>query len=283
MLIRSLLFVPGSRPDRFSKALNAGADLICIDLEDAVLPQDKASARESVIDFINDDNNPENKQVCVRINPLTTELGQQDLAALAKVNPAFIMLAKCSHQDEVTQAAEMIGDANSNTHANTQIIGLIETIEGAENAYSIASASSKVSALMFGGADMSAELRCDFTYEPLLHVRSMLVMAAAKAKVDLIDVPFIHLKDEAGLLEETNKIKALGFTAKAAIHPAQISVIHDAFMPTSAQVEYAKSVVDAVEGPDAGVVVVNGRMIDRPIILACQRTLALAKVTSDKE
>jgi citrate lyase subunit beta/citryl-CoA lyase/(S)-citramalyl-CoA lyase len=132
---------------------------------------------------------------------------------------------------------------------------------------------------MFGGADMSAELGCEFSYEPLLHVRSQLVFAAAKAKVGLIDVPYVNIKDEAGMTEETNKVKALGFTAKAAIHPCQIDAIHQAFRPTPAQVEYAQNVMAALDSPDAGVVVVNGRMVDRPIILASQRILALAEYT----
>lgn len=265
-VLRSLLFVPGSRPDRFAKAKNAGADLICIDLEDAVLPQDKQTARDAVVAFVK-----ENQDVCVRVNPVSTELGIEDLNALAQVNPAYVMLAKCADAQEVTTAAEILSACDS------KLIGLIETPQGVENAYQAATASDKVSALMFGGADMSAELRCDFSYEPLLFVRSQLVFAAAKAGVDLIDVPYINIKDEQGLTDETNKVKALGYTGKAAIHPCQIAGIHAAFNPSEQQVEYAQQVMDAVDGPDAGVIVVNGRMIDRPIILASQRILELAK------
>ncbi|MBU2919616.1 CoA ester lyase [Psychrosphaera sp. F3M07] len=266
-IIRSLLFVPGSKPDRFAKAQNAGADLTCIDLEDAVLPTDKDSARQAVIEYIQ----AGNRDVCVRINPLVTELGLTDLQALAAVNPAYIMLAKCESADEIAKASQILADNNS------QLIALVETPTGLDNAYSIACASKKVAALMFGGADMSAELRCDFSYEPLLFVRSQLVLAAAKAKVDLIDVPYVNIKDEAGLINETQKVKALGYTAKAAIHPCQIAAIHQAFSPTAEQIEYANAVMSAVDGKeDAGVVVVNGRMVDRPIILASKRILQLA-------
>ena len=107
--------------------------------------------------------------------------------------------------------------------------------------------------------------------EPVL----ALVFAAAKANVGLIDVPYIDIKNEAGLIQETAKVKALGFSGKAAIHPCQINAIHQTFMPSDEQVAYAKAVMAAVDNPDAGVVVVNNRMVDRPIILACQRTLAL--------
>lgn len=266
MLIRSLLFVPGSKSERFDKALNAGADLICIDLEDAVLPSDKTSARASVVDYLKAVQSP----VCVRMNPLSTELGQADLQALVEAQPAFVMLAKCESSIEVQKVASVLCD--------TEIIGLIETPTGLAKAKDIASASEQVTALMFGGADMSAELGCDFAYEPLLFVRSQLVLACASAKVELIDVPFINIKDESGLIQETQKIKALGFTAKAAIHPCQIAGIHQAFSPSSQQISHAKQVLEAVDGvEDAGVIVVNGRMIDRPIILASKRILALAE------
>lgn len=267
-IIRSLLFVPGSKPERFQKALNANSDLMCIDLEDAVLPQDKLSARQAVVDFIR----AGYRNVCVRLNPLTTALGKEDLDAIAMVKPAFIMVAKCESTDEIATASQAF------KNSDTQFIALIETPKGLENAYDIACASNDLRALMFGGADMSAELRCEFSYEPLLFVRSQLVIAAAKANVDLIDVPYIDIKDEQGLITETQKIKALGFTAKAAIHPNQIKPIHETFMPSEQQVEYANAVLSAVDGKeDAGVVVVNGRMVDRPIILASKRVLQLAQ------
>lgn len=264
-LLRSLLFVPGSMPKRFEKAIASGADMVCIDLEDAVLPEDKDLARKATVNFIPSVDIP----ICVRINPIDTWLGQADAAALAKVNPAFIMLAKCSSVDDIQQAATVF-------KKNTKFIALIETLEGLDNAYAIASASDKVKALMFGGADMASQLRCEFKYLPLLFARSQLVLAAAKANVDVIDVPYIALKNEAGLLEETINVRGLGFTGKAAIHPEQIAIIHQGFTPSEQQVEYAKAVVDAVDGPDAGVVVVNGHMVDRPIIIASHRVLALA-------
>ena len=266
-IIRSLLFVPGSKAERFTKAKNAGADLICIDLEDAVLPADKAAARQAVINYIQ----AGNRDICIRINPLSTKLGLADLQALAQVDPAYIMLAKCENDDEIKQASHILASKQS------LLIALIETTTGLDNAATIARASNKVTALMFGGADMSAELRCDFSYEALLFVRSQLVLAAAKAKIDLIDVPYINIKDDAGLSKETKKIKALGYTAKAAIHPCQIATIHKAFTPSKTEIEYAKAVLMAVEGKeDAGVIVVNGHMVDRPIILASKRILQLA-------
>ena len=266
-VLRSLLFVPGSRPDRFGKALDAGADLICIDLEDAVLPADKDTARSAVVEFIRQETRP----FCVRINPVSTDAGAQDLAALSGNRPHAVMLAKCQSESDIQLAQQLLGCEQ------TSLIGLIETIQGLENAAQIGAASPAVKALMFGGADFSAELGCEFSYEPLLFARSQLVMAAAKAGKELIDVPFVDIQDEAGLLSETQRVKALGFTAKAAIHPKQIAAIHQAFMPTDEQIAYAQAVVDAVDGPDSGAVLVQGRMVDRPIVLASQRILALAE------
>ena len=270
-ILRSLLFVPGSRPERFEKALGAGADLVCIDLEDAVLPDDKDSARDAVLACVQ-----KTPTLCVRINPVGTQTGEKDLKAFANapIAPDVVMLAKCESAEDVQQAQRVIGKGN------TRFIPLIETLEGLENAYQIASASEQVEHIMFGGADMAAELRCEFSYQPLLFVRSQLVIAAAKANVGLIDVPYVDIKNEAALVDETNQVKALGFSGKAAIHPCQIKAIHQAFMPSAEQVAYAQQVMAAVDGPDAGVVVVNNKMVDRPIILACQRTLALVKNAS---
>ena len=270
-LIRSLLFVPGSMSDRFSKADNAGADLICIDLEDAVLPEDKDSARLSALHYIKNNNS----NICIRINPIDSWLGQQDLVAITKASPAYVMLAKCRSFEHVSMAAKALGP-------KTKIIALIETLDGLEQAYQIATGSDKVVALMFGGADISASLRCEYSYQPLLLARSQLVMAAAKANIDVIDAPYIDIKNKTGLIEETQNVRNLGFTGKAAIHPEQIPSIHQSFIPSNDQVAFAESVMNAVDGPDAGVVVVNGKMVDRPIILASQRTLALAQVALAK-
>lgn len=265
-LLRSLLFVPGSMPQRFDKAKAAGADLVCIDLEDAVLPEDKDNARKQVVEYLSG-----NKEgVCVRINAIDSLLGEADVAALAKVNPDYVLLAKCESVEDIKKAAGAF-------KGKTKVIAVIETLLGLENADHIATASEKVVGLMFGGADMAAELGCDFDFQPLLLARSQLVMAAAKAKIEVIDVPFVDFKNEQGLLEETLKVKSLGFTGKAVIHPVQVSVVHQGFMPTDKQLAYAQAVVDAVDGPDAGVVVVDGKMVDRPIILASYRMLARAK------
>ncbi|WP_448212918.1 HpcH/HpaI aldolase/citrate lyase family protein [Colwellia sp. MEBiC06753] len=268
-LLRSILFVPGSRSERFAKAQTSGADLCCIDLEDAVLPENKQSARQAVLDYLNN----VSRDVCVRINGLDSELGQQDLTLITKANPAYIMLAKCHRPEHIKIAAAAMGE-------NTKIIALIESIEGVEQAYQIATASNKVVALMFGGADVAAQLRCQFSFQPLLFVRSQLVMAAAKANIDLIDVPYIDFHDTDGLLAETSQVSELGFTGKAAIHPKQVAIIHQGFQPSSQQIAEAKAILSAVNSEDAGVVVVAGKMIDKPVIVAAQRILKISQAAT---
>jgi len=266
-IIRSILFVPGSRPDRFQKAVDAEPDLVCIDLEDAVLGEDKAEAREHVSKFIAQYQQP----ICVRINPLSTTFGQADIRALAPLNPAFIMLAKCETLDDIHHAEQHLSKTDS------LIIGQIETPLGLEHAKEIAKASKRLFALSFGAADMADALGCDNTWQSLLFIRSQLVLAAKANGLDLIDAPFIDFKNEQALAEETTQARSLGFTSKAAIHPSQLDTIHQYFMPTVNQIEFAKAVIEQAGDSDDGLFVVDGKMIDKPIIISARKTLAIAK------
>lgn len=271
MLIRSLLFVPGNRPERFAKALASKADLICIDLEDAVPVADKQQAAAQVLAFLQQANPADFARLAVRINALSTAAGQQDLNRFSSFPPAYLMLAKCQSAAEVQTAASAL-------QQRSKLIALLESISGLQQATQIAQSSPELVALMFGGADLSAELGCEFSYEPLLLSRLQLVQAAASASLQLIDVPFLALDDEEGLQAETRRCRALGFTGKAAIHPKQLSGIHAALKPAAEQLAYAQQVLAAAEiaGADS-VFVVNGKMVDRPVYLACQRIVAYAR------
>ena len=270
--IRSILFVPGSRPDRFQKAVDAKPDLVCIDLEDAVLDEDKTQAREHVSKFIAQCQQP----ICVRINPLNTALGQADIKALAQHSPAFVMLAKCETVKDIHLAEPYLSNTNS------LIIGQIETPVGLEHAKEIAKASKRLFALSFGAADMADALGCDNTWQSLLFIRSQLVLAAKANGLDLIDAPFIDFKDQQALAEETAQAKSLGFSSKAAIHPSQLDTIHQYFMPTVSQIEFAKAVIQQAGDSDDGLFVVDGKMIDKPIIISARKTLAIAE-SNNKE
>ncbi len=261
---QSLLFVPGSRPERFAKALASGADLVCIDLEDAVPPEGKEEARAAALAAIGDE------RLALRINALTTAEGVADLLALSKAPraPALLLMPKVEHAGEIAVARGALGAGAPG------IVPLIETAAGLRALPEI-SAQPGVAALMFGGADFAGELGCDFAWEPLLHARSTIVAAAAAARLPAIDVPWIALDDAAGLENECRRAKSLGFAAKAAIHPAQVDAIHLAFRPTAADIAEAEEALAAFAAAGGAAVRHKGKMLEAPIIRRHQRNISM--------
>lgn len=267
---RCLLFVPGSRPERFAKAVATGADQVCIDLEDAVAPGDKETARAAVIAFLAQAQTGGN-EIGLRLNPVSSALGQADLAALAAagVKPAFVMLPKVETPEELAAADAALAAMD------TGFIVQIETPKGLLDAREIVAASGRVQALMFGGFDYIVALRGRAGWESFFHPRVQLATIAAEANVGCMDVPYLDIKDEAGLRSETDRVIALGFTAKAAIHPAQVDTIQSRYLPTAAELDYARRVVAALADNGGGAVAVDGKLVDRPIEIAAERAIAL--------
>lgn len=269
---RCLLFVPGSRPERFAKAVATGADQVCIDLEDAVAPGDKETARAAVIEFLAQAQ-AGGSEIGLRVNPVSSELGKADLAALAAagVRPAFVMLPK------VESAAELAAADAALAAIDTGFIVQIETPKGLLDARQIVAASGRVQALMFGGFDYIVALRGRAGWESFFHPRVQLATIAAEANVGCMDVPYLDIKDEAGLRSETDRVIALGFTAKAAIHPAQVDTIQSRYLPTANELDYARRVVAAMADNGGGAVAVDGKLVDRPIEIAAERAIALGQ------
>ena len=267
---RCLLFVPGSRPERFAKAVATGADQVCIDLEDAVAPGDKETARAAVIAFLAQAQAGGN-EIGLRLNPVSSALGQADLAALAAagVKPAFVMLPKVETPEELAAADAALAAMD------TGFIVQIETPKGLLDVRRIVAASGRVQALMFGGFDYIVALRGRAGWESFFHPRVQLATIAAEANVGCMDVPYLDIKDEAGLRGETDRVIALGFTAKAAIHPAQVDTIQSRYLPTAAELEHARRVVAALADNGGGAVAVDGKLVDRPIEIAAERAIAL--------
>lgn len=253
----SLIFVPGSRPDRFAKAKAAGAGLTVIDLEDAVPAANKATAREAAL-----------AQIAVgepgwglRINAVTTAAGIADLHALStgEVMPATLLVPMVENPVEVEIVARVLGERCP------ALVPLVETPKGLRHAHQIAAAPG-VAALMFGGGDFSGELGVALAWEPLLAARGAFIIACAEARVPTIDVPFIGLDDAEGLADECARAKALGFTAKAAIHPSQVAAIEDAFAPSDKQVAEAEEAIAAYDAAGGKVIRFKGRMLEAPVI-----------------
>jgi (S)-citramalyl-CoA lyase len=263
----ALLFVPGHRPDRFEKAEAASPGGVIIDLEDAVPPAQKNQARSEVMRFLA--RAKRSAPLAVRLNPISTRPGLDDLAALADGNISCdgILLAKVESARDV----ELV-----RAHApDMPILAAIETVVGIHCAPDIARVLRPSDALGFGGADLAADLGCAFSWEPLFAARGALVQAAAIGRVGLFDVPLLDVADTAALRIETERVKALGFTGKLAIHPAQVPTIHSVFKPGAAEIERARRIVAALEAADGGAAQLDGKMIDLPVALSARRTLAL--------
>lgn len=254
----SLLFVPGSRPDRFAKAKAAGAGLTVIDLEDAVAADDKDAARAAALGQVAE----APQGWAIRINAVRTAAGVRDLAALvdSPALPEVLLVPMVELAGDLEVIAGALGDRCP------QLIPLIETPRGLRHALAIASAD-KVAAVMFGGGDFSGELGVELAWEPLLAARQQLLLACAEARKPAIDVPFIRLEDEAGLAEEAARARAIGFSAKAAIHPAQLPAIHAAFLPTEAEVAEAREALAAYEAGGGRAIRFRGRMLEAPFII----------------
>jgi citrate lyase subunit beta/citryl-CoA lyase/(S)-citramalyl-CoA lyase len=254
----SLLFVPGSRPDRFAKAKAAGAGLTVIDLEDAVAADDKDAALAAALGQVAE----APQGWAIRINAVRTAAGVRDLAALvdSPALPEVLLVPMVELAGDLEVIAGALGDRCP------QLIPLIETPRGLRHAFAIASAD-KVAAVMFGGGDFSGELGVELAWEPLLAARQQLLLACAEAGKPAIDVPFIRLEDEAGLAEEAARARAIGFSAKAAIHPTQLPAIHAAFLPTEAEVAEAREALAAYEAGGGRAIRFRGRMLEAPFII----------------
>jgi len=272
---RNLLFVPGTRPDRFAKALAAGPDMVTVDLEDAVIPPHKDRARAQAMPLF--DGASDGIERVVRINGMRTPFGLKDLLAIVEhpSPPDAVMLPKVEAADEVRIVAALLQRA-------ARPVGLhviIESNAGLDQALAIAGASAAVRSLLFGAVDMAAELGSAMDFTSMLYARSRVVHAAASCGLDAIDVPWLDLEDEAGLAEECRRVRDLGFTGKAAIHPRQLAPINAAFTPDAERVAYARKVIAAFETSSDGLVVVDGKLIEIPVVRSARRTLALAAAT----
>ena len=272
---RSMIFAPGNKPRMCLKALDTGADMVCIDLEDAVAPDDKDAARDGAVSIFRD-YMPEaaGPETLVRINSLHSLDGLKDVTALADLPrpPAGFMLAKVKSLGEVA----MLDDVLSETGAASALHVMIETNEALDQAFEIARSSQRVRSLIFGAIDMAADLRTTIDWENLLFARSRVVHAAAGAGVDLIDVPWLDLEDMDGLREEARRCSSLGFTGKAAIHPKQIPVLNETFSPAEDEVARAREIIAAFEAGDGGLVVHEGKLIEKPVLRSMQRIVAIA-------
>ena len=271
---RSFIFSPGLKPDMFPKALACGTDIVCVELEDGIAPKDKQQARQHALTLFATPQADDGVERIVRINCLRSAFGLADVQAVldTPTPPPGLMLPKVLSSDEITWLDDLLTERGHDTRLHI----IIETNAALESAYEIARASARIEALFFGGVDMAAELRCRNAWEPLLYARSRVVHAAAATGIDVIDVPYLDLDDLSGMEREACLAKELGFSGKGAIHPKQIPILNQVFTPSESEIAHAQKILHAFEAADTGLVVVDGKLIEQPVIREMRRILSIA-------
>ena len=264
----------------YLKAITLGADIVCIELEDGIAPKDKSLARERAIALFAEPHAAHGVESIVRINCVREAHGHADISAVLATDtpPPALMLPKVQTPDEILWLDNLLTERGHNTRLHV----IIETNAGLEAAHDIALASSRIDALFFGGVDMAAELRCINAWEPLLYARSRVVHAAASAGIDVIDVPYLDLNDLDGMKREAILARDLGFSGKGCIHPKQIPLLNEVFTPDKKKVDYAQRVVDAFDKADTGLVVLDGKLIEKPVLREMRRILEIEARASKK-
>ena len=275
---RSFIFTPGLNPEMFPKALASGADMVCIELEDGIAIKDKDEARKHTINALKTLEVKNDVELVVRVNCQRTKPGLLDLEAFisSKLKVKALMLPKVKTPDEITFIDDLLSDCNLDTDLHV----IMETNEALENIYDIAHSSKRIVALYFGGVDMAAELRVPNSYENLIYARSKLVHAGASVGVDVIDVPYLDLEDMNGMKKEAELVRNLGFTGKGSIHPKQINILNKVFTPSNDEINKAKKIIDQFNASNTGLVVIDGKLIEKPVLREMQRRILVAEKIS---
>ena len=271
---RSFIFTPGLKTEMFAKALASGSDIVCIELEDGIAPKDKAKARQKALALLKTPQANDGVERVLRINSMRERFGMEDVNAIisTKTPPPALMMPKVKTPDEVVLLDQLLTEAGHITRLHV----IIETNEGLEAAYDIAKCSDRIDALFFGGVDMAAELRCPNTFESLIYARSRVVHASASAGLDVLDVPYLDLDDTDGMRIEAQRVRDLGFTGKGSIHPKQIATLNEVFTPSKEKIAHARSVISEFEAADTGLVVIDGKLIEKPVLREMYRIVSIA-------
>ena len=277
-----MMFVPGNNPAMMQDAFIYGPDSIMLDLEDSVTMTEKDAARLLVhnalktIDY-------GNTEMVVRVNPLNTPYGKKDVEAVVKAGVHVIRMPKTETADEIRELEAEIEKVETELGCvgRTQIMAAIESTLGVINAYQIATASKRMMGIALGAEDYCANLKAQRTPEgmELLQARQTIVVAARAAGIDALDTVYSNLNDMETFRKEVELIKTLGFDGKSIINPRQIEIVNEVFAPTEKAIEKAKTIIAAIKEAEkrgSGVIAVNGKMVDRPVVIRAQRTIDLA-------
>ena len=266
---RSTLFVGALALEALPAALASGADIVCIDLEDAVPPDRKDEARAATLAALKGRAVPPTVQLIARVNALTAFEGPIDLRAMLLEAPAITgaLLPKVESAEEVRWAGTIAEEGGR----DVDLYAIIETAEGLEQCAQVARAHPRLQALFFGGFDMSTALGCAMAWEPLLYARSRVVHAGALGGIEVIDSPYPDVANLEGLRAACEQVKALGMSGKCAKHASQIATIRDAFTPSPAELERARRIVAMFREDPTRPLVYEGKLVELPTIRKLER------------
>lgn len=276
MRLRSLLYTPATRPERYTKAWQEGtADAVCADLEDAVAPADKDAARQAVVDALRA--HPRTAALrAVRVNPVGSSQHEADVANVLAAGCDLLVVPKCEDPEAL---ARLVARVEREATAATRVVAILETARGVAWARELCAVGG-LAAVCFGAEDFAADagLQRSLDNREVQTARQWVALCAAAAQVHAIDMIAADLKDVARVEREAREARAWGYRGKMLIHPAQVAPAHAAFTPTPQETAWARKVLAAVDAGhvgDGGVVVVDGQMVDVPVIQQARRILAL--------
>lgn len=287
-MLRSFLFVPADSPRKLTRGRASPADALILDLEDAVASEHLAAARRALVEFLEQETDRSRQQLWVRINPLRSQWALADLAAVMPGRPDGIVLPKPDSMEEVSVLDHYLSALEvreGQTAGTTRILAIAtESPRALLNLASYSPGNRRLYGLTWGAEDLSAAVgasrkrKPDGTYDDLYRLARALCLAAARgAGVVPVDGVYPEFRDLEGLEREAVEARQLGFSAKVAIHPDQVEVLHRAFTPSPQEVDHARRVVAAFESqPDAGTVGLDGQMLDKPHLEQARRILDLA-------
>ena len=277
--IRSFLFAPGSNENIIKKALNASADTVIIDLEDATAVNEKDRARDIALKISLTDRD---KPLYIRINDAKSPFFKKDLELLGCARLDGVVLPKCEDPEDIVKLTQTI-------KGNMDVIPLIESAKGIINLINIGSASKKISRFAFGAIDYTLDINAQYTKSglELLYPRSYLVLISRVLNLlSPVDTVFPDLNDEAGLINETKHVKELGFFGKLAINPRQVNIINEIFTPTEFEIDEAKKIAQAfLEAEKEGIasIRVDNKFVDYPVYMKSKRIIELANILEKKK
>ena len=277
-----MMFVPGNNPGMMQDAFIYGPDSIMLDLEDSVTLAEKDTARLLVYNALRTVDYG-NIEMVVRINPLSTPYGHKDVEAVVKAGVDVVRMPKTETADEVREVEAAIEKVETELGCvgRTKIMAAIESALGVVNAYAIATASKRMMGIALGAEDYCANLKTQRTPEgtELLLARQTIVVAARAAGIACIDTVFSNLNDMDAFRREVETIKKLGFDGKSIINPRQIEIVNEVFTPSQKDIDKAVAIVGALHEAarrGSGVIALNGKMIDKPVVIRAQHTIDLA-------